>query len=101
MEAETLALAHEIDFSFFGLFARATLIVKIVMIMLIAGAMTWFQARKLLGTRLVTHDPADPEPDPQVARRHRIAGRTAVINAVLGFLMAILVLAGMFARLLP
>jgi biopolymer transport protein TolQ len=38
MEAETLALAHEIDFSFFGLFARATLIVKIVMIMLIAAS---------------------------------------------------------------
>ena len=38
MEAETLALAHEIDFSFFGLFARATLIVKIVMIMLILAS---------------------------------------------------------------
>ncbi len=38
MEAETLALAHEIDFSFFGLFARATLIVKIVMIMLIVAS---------------------------------------------------------------
>lgn len=38
MEAETLAVAHEIDFSFFGLFARATLIVKLVMIMLIAAS---------------------------------------------------------------
>ena len=38
MEAETLALAHEIDFSFLGLFARATLIVKIVMITLIAAS---------------------------------------------------------------
>ncbi|MGD9294544.1 MAG: protein TolQ [Roseobacter sp.] len=38
MEAETLALAHEIDFSFFGLFARATLVVKIVMIMLIVAS---------------------------------------------------------------
>jgi len=38
MEAETLALAQEIDFSFFGLFARATLIVKIVMIMLIVAS---------------------------------------------------------------
>ncbi|MEM1351489.1 MAG: protein TolQ [Pseudomonadota bacterium] len=38
MEADTLALAHEIDFSFFGLFARATLIVKIVMIMLIVAS---------------------------------------------------------------
>ena len=40
MEAETLAMAQEIDFSFFGLFARATLVVKIVMIMLI-GASFW------------------------------------------------------------
>lgn len=70
-----------------------------VMVMIIAGGFAWFQARKLEGTRLVTHDPADPEADPKVAYRHRIAGRTAVINAVLGFLMAIFVLAGMFARL--
>ena len=32
MEAETLALAQEIDFSMWGLFARATFIVKLVMI---------------------------------------------------------------------
>ena len=38
MEADTLALAHEIDFSFWGLFMRATLIVKIVMIMLIVAS---------------------------------------------------------------
>ena len=38
MEAETLAMAHEIDFSFFGLFARATIVVKIVMIMLIVAS---------------------------------------------------------------
>ncbi|WP_299502761.1 protein TolQ [uncultured Roseobacter sp.] len=38
MEAETLALAHEIDFSFWGLFARATLIVKLVMIILIVAS---------------------------------------------------------------
>jgi len=38
MEVETLALAHEIDFSFWALFARATLVVKLVMIMLIAAS---------------------------------------------------------------
>ncbi len=38
MEAETLAMAHEIDFSFFGLFARATIVVKLVMIMLIVAS---------------------------------------------------------------
>ena len=40
MEAETLALAQEIDFSMWGLFARATLTVKLVMIMLV-GASAW------------------------------------------------------------
>jgi biopolymer transport protein TolQ len=38
MEAETLALAQEIDFSMWGLFARATLTVKIVMLMLIVAS---------------------------------------------------------------
>ena len=38
MEAETLALAQEIDFSMWGLFARATLTVKLVMIMLIIAS---------------------------------------------------------------
>jgi len=42
MEAETLALAQEIDFSFWGLFARATLTVKLVMIMLMfASFWSW------------------------------------------------------------
>ncbi len=38
MEAETLALAGEIDFSMWGLFLRATLTVKLVMIMLIVAS---------------------------------------------------------------
>ena len=38
MEAETLALAQEIDFSMWALFARATLIVKLVVLMLIAAS---------------------------------------------------------------
>lgn len=38
MEAETLALAQEIDFSMWGLFARATFTVKLVMIMLILAS---------------------------------------------------------------
>lgn len=40
MEAETLALAQEIDFSMWGLFARATFIVKLVMLVL-TGASIW------------------------------------------------------------
>jgi len=38
MQTETLALAQEIDFSFFALFLRATLIVKLVMILLLAAS---------------------------------------------------------------
>jgi len=38
MEAETLALAQEIDFSMWGLFARATLTVKIVIVMLVLAS---------------------------------------------------------------
>ena len=38
MEAETLALASAHDFSFFALFARATLTVKLVMILLILAS---------------------------------------------------------------
>lgn len=38
MEAETLALAHGVDFSMWGLFLRATLTVKLVMIMLIIAS---------------------------------------------------------------
>jgi biopolymer transport protein TolQ len=38
METEALALAQEIDFSFWGLFARATLTVKLVMILLILAS---------------------------------------------------------------
>lgn len=38
METETLAHAQEIDFSMWGLYARATLTVKLVMIMLVAAS---------------------------------------------------------------
>jgi biopolymer transport protein TolQ len=42
MEAETLALAQGIDFSLWGLFARATLIVKLVILMLtVASFWSW------------------------------------------------------------
>ena len=38
METEALALASEVDFSMWGLFARATLTVKLVMLLLIAAS---------------------------------------------------------------
>ena len=46
-----------------------------VLVMLVAGAIAWFQGGKLKGTRLVTHDPSDSEPDVSVARRHSRDGR--------------------------
>ena len=55
METQTLALASEIDFSLLALFARATLIVKIVMIMLILASF-WSWAiiiQKFISFRLV------------------------------------------------
>ena len=45
MEAETLALAQEMDFSLWGLFARATIVVKLVMIFLIVAS---FWARSII-----------------------------------------------------
>ena len=70
-----------------------------VMVMMIGGGVAWLRGRKLARTRLVTHDPSDPVPDPALARAHRIAGRTALVSAVLAFVFAIGVLGGMFARL--
>ena len=69
-----------------------------VVFMLIGGGVAWVQSRKLVETRLVTHDPNDPLPDPKTIRTHRVAGRTAVIASVLAFVMAIGVLAGMVGR---
>ena len=70
-----------------------------VLFMLGGGAVAWIQGRKLLGTRLVTHDAEDPAPDAKLVRVHRVAGRVAVIGSLLAFVMAIGVLAGMIARI--
>ncbi len=69
-----------------------------VVFMLGGGGVAWIQGRKLLGTRLVTHDSDDPTPDPKTVRTHRLAGRIAVIGSLLAFLLAIGVLAGMISR---
>jgi uncharacterized membrane protein YozB (DUF420 family) len=69
-----------------------------VVAMLIAGATAWIQARKLVGTRVVTRDLGDPEPDPKVLRRHRRAGWSALLAAILGLALAAGVLAGMYQR---
>ena len=58
MEAETLALAQEIDFSLWGLFARATLIVKLVMGMLVFAS---FWAWAIIIQKLITYRAARRE----------------------------------------
>ena len=58
MEAETLALAQEIDFSMWGLFARATFIVKLVMLMLIIAS---FWAWSIIIRKLIDYRAARAE----------------------------------------
>ena len=58
MEAETLALAQEIDFSMWALFARATLVVKIVMLMLIIAS---FWAWSIIVQKIITYRAARRE----------------------------------------
>ena len=69
-----------------------------VVTMLLAGGAAWFLARRFESSRRVTGDPADPPADPAVIRRHRLAGKTAVAAAVMGFLTACGILAGMISR---
>jgi uncharacterized membrane protein YozB (DUF420 family) len=69
-----------------------------VVVMIVAGAVAWRQGGQLAKTRLVTHEVSDPPPDPRTLRIHRLAGRSAVIGGVFGFLTAIGVLAGMVTR---
>jgi len=71
-----------------------------VLQMLLAGGIAWRQGRKLTKTRLVTHDENDPLPEAGTVRLHRLAGRTAVVGAIFGFVMAVGVLIGMYGRAL-
>ncbi|APX12103.1 protein TolQ [Tateyamaria omphalii] len=60
MEAETLALAHEVDFSMWGLFLRATFTVKLVMIILIVAS---FWAWAIIIQKLLVYRRARAEAD--------------------------------------
>ncbi len=60
MEAETLALAQDIDMSMWGMFAQATFIVKLVMLMLI-GASFW--AWSIIVQKLIMYRKARTEAD--------------------------------------
>ena len=67
-------------------------------VMVAAGSLNLWLGRRLRSTRNVTGDHADPVASKAVLRTHRIAGRTAVIGAVLGWLSASFVLLGMYER---
>jgi uncharacterized membrane protein YozB (DUF420 family) len=69
-----------------------------VLVMLIGGAAALALSRRLRGTKLFTRAAADPAAPPALSKRHRLAGRSAVIGALLGAATAALVLAGMYAR---
>ncbi|WP_422030671.1 protein TolQ [Roseovarius sp.] len=58
MEAETLAMAQEMDFSLWALFARATIVVKLVMMMLIVAS---FWAWSIIIQKLITYRRARAE----------------------------------------
>ena len=60
MEAETLALAQEMDFSLWALFARATLTVKLVMIILILAS---FWSWSVIVKKLIEYRRARAEAD--------------------------------------
>ncbi len=60
MEAETLALAQEMDFSMWALFARATLIVKLVMLILIVAS---FWAWSIIIQKIIIYRKAHREAD--------------------------------------
>ncbi|MCR9111875.1 MAG: protein TolQ [Rhodobacteraceae bacterium] len=58
MEAETLAMAQEMDFSLWALYARATLIVKLVMLMLIVAS---FWAWSIIIQKIIVYRKARAE----------------------------------------
>ena len=58
MEAETLAMAQEMDFSLWALFARATIVVKLVMMMLIIAS---FWAWSIIIQKIITYRRARAE----------------------------------------
>ncbi|MFD0860194.1 protein TolQ [Roseovarius aquimarinus] len=60
MEAETLAVAHQIDFSMWGMFMQATFIVKVVMLMLIFAS---FWAWAIIIQKIIMYRKARAEAD--------------------------------------
>lgn len=66
--------------------------------MLVGGAIAGQRAWKFRNTRRVTLDATHPAAPPGAFRLHRLAGRAALIAAVLGVLSATVMLGGMYSR---
>ena len=66
--------------------------------MLIAGGSALALGRRLERTRRATGAPGDPEAPEALRRRHRNAGRIALVCVALGFATACGILGGMLAR---
>lgn len=69
-----------------------------VVVMLLGGGVALWLGRRLAATRLFTGEASDPQASARQLRLHRLAGRSGVLGALLGFLTAALVLIGMFGR---
>ena len=69
-----------------------------VLAMLIGGTVALVASRRLRRTAVFTRTAGDPIAPPALAKRHRLAGRSAVVGAILGATTAALVLAGMYVR---
>jgi len=70
-----------------------------VLVMIVGGGIALQRGHRMRASREATGDPSAAPAPAQVLRLHRLAGRIAVGSAILGFLAACLVLAGMIARL--
>jgi uncharacterized membrane protein YozB (DUF420 family) len=66
--------------------------------MVAGGSVALLRARRMRGTRQVTGLPGDPLAPDSTLQGHRRAGWTAAIGAGLGFVTAVILLAGMYRR---
>lgn len=69
-----------------------------VVTMVAAGSVALLRARRMRGTRQISGLPGDPLAPDSTLRGHRRAGWTAAIGAGLGFVTAVVLLAGMYRR---
>lgn len=69
-----------------------------VLVMLVGGGLALVRGLRLARTRALLDDPSAPEPAPEALTAHRKVGRIALPAAMLAWLSAAAVWAGMLAR---